>query len=139
MVITKADSVLSTQRSTALIIPPQLAEQEDRRQVALMTLARLRREAFKEVTRLIAFLDATDEYVMTELEPSIGGDDREDDDEREHDDPGEEDGTAEPSLGSLEVHPSPYGFERDRDGIKPSGAQAAALTWRTTTTPASAI
>jgi hypothetical protein len=48
---------------------------------------RLRREAREEIRRLIELLDASDEYVTTELE---------DDDDRE------EGGDSEPSLGNLD-------------------------------------
>lgn len=65
---------------------PGLAIQERQRQKALQRLARLRKKAMAEIDLLIAFLDASDEYVMTELE---------DDDEREPE-------IAEPSLGSLD-------------------------------------
>lgn len=65
----------------------RLAEQEHARQNAIGRLRRLRKEASAEIARLIAFLDASDPYVMTELE---------DDDDRE------EVGDAEPSLGSFD-------------------------------------
>jgi hypothetical protein len=65
----------------------RLAIQEHRRQKALHALARLRKEASEEIARLIAFLDASDPYVMTEPE---------DDDDRE------EVGDSEPSLGSFD-------------------------------------
>ncbi|MDA9423648.1 hypothetical protein [Bradyrhizobium sp. CCBAU 53380] len=45
-----------------------MARQERAREKALKRLARLRREAAAEITRLIAFLDASDPYVMNELE-----------------------------------------------------------------------
>jgi len=38
----------------------------------LSDLARLRKEASAEIERLIAFLDASDQYVMTELELDDG-------------------------------------------------------------------
>jgi hypothetical protein len=82
---------------------------------AINTLRRLRREARVEVARLIAFLDQSDTYVMTELEddedleevggdePSPGAFDRMIDQSKSwrlrlwdiH---------AEPALGSLEQH-----------------------------------
>ncbi|MCK1288585.1 hypothetical protein IVB41_32265 [Bradyrhizobium sp. 44] len=45
-----------------------LGIQQRERERALGDLARLRKEASAEITRLIAFLDASDPYVMTELE-----------------------------------------------------------------------
>ncbi|WP_162130983.1 hypothetical protein [Bradyrhizobium genomosp. III] len=41
-------------------------------QTTLSDLARLRKEASVEIDRLIAFLDVTDQYVMTELEIDDG-------------------------------------------------------------------
>jgi hypothetical protein len=66
-----------------------LAAQEKARADSLALLLRLRREASdasEEISRLITFLDASDEYAMTELE---------DDDDREPI------GDEEPSLGSF--------------------------------------
>jgi hypothetical protein len=65
----------------------RLAIQDRERAATLGTLARLRKEASAEIHRLIAFLDASDPYVMTELEEE---DDR------------EEVGDSEPWLGSLD-------------------------------------
>ncbi|SEB95041.1 hypothetical protein [Bradyrhizobium erythrophlei] len=70
-----------------------LAVQQRERETTLQTLARLRKEAREEIARLIDFLDASDEYVMTERE--------QDDCERE--DCFEDD---EPDLGSLDSHHS---------------------------------
>jgi septum formation topological specificity factor MinE len=42
--------------------------QEAERQKALQLLASLRQEAATEIDRLISFLDASDDYVTTELE-----------------------------------------------------------------------
>jgi hypothetical protein len=64
-----------------------LARQNAARETALRNLAKLRKEASAEINRLIAFLDASDPYVMTELEDE---DDREDI------------GDSEPSLGSFD-------------------------------------
>jgi hypothetical protein len=64
-----------------------LAVQQLNRIKSLTDLARLRREARDEISRLIQLLDSSDEYVMTELE---------DDDDRE------EVGDDEPSLGSFD-------------------------------------
>jgi hypothetical protein len=75
---------------------------------------------------LIDFLDEVDGD--PDLEPSLAnrdpegngdiwGDDREREDEHDEiDDPGEDDGTAEPSLGAIERHPSVYGGERTTSG-----------------------
>ena len=65
----------------------ELARQQAERLQAVDVLKRLRREARAEIDRLIAFLDQSDTYVMTELE---------DDDDRE------ELGDDEPSLGSFD-------------------------------------
>ncbi|PSO28806.1 hypothetical protein [Bradyrhizobium sp. MOS002] len=85
-----------------------LALQTQERQTALLTVARLRREASAEIERLIYFLDQTDTYVSTELE--------EDGDERDaawreglirtapNPNEDDEDGAdEEPSLGSHEI------------------------------------
>lgn len=45
-----------------------LAIQQREREMTLQRLRRLRKEASAEIERLIAFLDASDEYVMTERE-----------------------------------------------------------------------
>ena len=59
-----------------------LASQQAARIEAIDTISRLRKEAREEISRLIQFLDLSDEYAMTELE---------DDDDRE------EVGDTEPS------------------------------------------
>lgn len=82
-----------------------LGIQQRERQKSLHALARLRKEASAEITRLIAFLDASDPYVMTELEADISVD-QEEDDPAEDDDPAENDLDDEPSLGSLDHHHS---------------------------------
>ena len=64
-----------------------LAQQQLKRIQSIQTLVRLRREAKAEISRLIEFLDASDNYVMTEFE---------DDAELE------EVGDSEPSLGSFD-------------------------------------
>jgi hypothetical protein len=64
-----------------------LAQQQLRRTESINTLVRLRREAREEISRLIEFLDASDEYVMTELEDDADL---------------EEGGDSEPSLGSFD-------------------------------------
>lgn len=81
-------------------IPPGLALQQRERETSLQRLARLRKEASAEIERLIAFLDASDQYVSTELEEDISAD-LEDGDPAEDDDPAENDLEDEPSLGSL--------------------------------------
>lgn len=63
-----------------------LARQEQERQEALRRLASLRRKAAAEIDRLIAFLDASDVYVATELEADYSD--------------------FEPELGSHEVEPA---------------------------------
>ncbi|MCC8961708.1 hypothetical protein H8A95_05080 [Bradyrhizobium sp. Pear76] len=70
-----------------------LALQQRERETTLQALARLRKEASAEIERLIAFLDASDEYVMTEREF----------DDCEREDCFEDD---EPDLGSLDCHHS---------------------------------
>jgi hypothetical protein len=64
-----------------------LVQQEAARIQSIQTLCRMRREARHEIARLIQFLDASDGYVMTELE---------DDDDREPV------ADEEPSLGSFD-------------------------------------
>ena len=64
-----------------------LQEQETNRIASLETLHRLRREARDEISRLIQFLDLSDQYVMTELE---------------EDNELEETGEGEPCLGSFD-------------------------------------
>ncbi|MCP1758040.1 hypothetical protein [Bradyrhizobium elkanii] len=66
-----------------------LAVQQRERETTLLRLRRLRKEASAEIERLIAFLDASDEYVMTERE--LDDSDREDCFEDD-----------EPDLGSLD-------------------------------------
>jgi hypothetical protein len=64
-----------------------LAQQEVVRVQSVQTLCQLRREARDEISRRIQFLDASDEYDMTELEEEAGL---------------EEGGDSEPSLGSFD-------------------------------------
>lgn len=85
-------TVVELRPGLAYAIPPALAVQEQARETALTDLARLRKEAMAEIDRLIAFLDASDTYVMNELEP--------DGTEDEDSDPGEDGADDEPSLGS---------------------------------------
>lgn len=127
-----------------------LGIQQRERAKALSDLARLRKEAAAEITRLIAFLDASDPYVMTELEDDISAD-LEDEDPAEDDDPAENDLDDEPSLGSIERHPSCYGpdgrnwsgdqsswaaggnkdLEDEHDGAEPGEDEEPSLGWTT--------
>jgi hypothetical protein len=66
----------------------RLAAQQRQRAKTLRRLAKLRERASAEIERLLEFLNASDEYVQTELE---------------QDDLDEDDGTEnEPSLGALD-------------------------------------
>lgn len=132
----------------AILSGPAL--QELARQTSLQTLARLRKEASAEITRLIAFLDASDPYVSTELEDDVSAD-MEYDDPAEDDDPMENDLDDEPSLGSIERHPSCYGpdgrnwsgdqiawadggtkdLEDEHDGAEPGEDEEPSLGWTT--------
>jgi hypothetical protein len=83
----------------------RLAAQERAREKALKRLAKLRKKAAAEITRLIAFLDASDPYVTAELEEVCedegaqceggGG-------EEGCEDEGADTSDREPSLGSLD-------------------------------------
>ncbi|WP_375309065.1 hypothetical protein WHZ77_17395 [Bradyrhizobium sp. A5] len=79
--------------------------QQRERARALSDLARLRKEASAEITRLIAFLDASDPYVMNELEEQVD-DGPVDDNELEQnigpDDLELDNSDLEPSLGSCD-------------------------------------
>ena len=66
-----------------------LAIQQREREKTLHNLARLREEASAEIDRLLAFLDASDEYVMSEREEAV-------------DDEACDDTELEPSLGSFD-------------------------------------
>ncbi|WP_375308672.1 hypothetical protein WI560_15420 [Bradyrhizobium sp. A11] len=132
----------------AILSGPAL--QELARRTAIHTLARLRKEARAEITKLIDFLDASDPYVMTELEDDISAD-LEDGDPAEDDDPAENGLDDEPSLGSLERHPSAYGpddrnwtgdqthwaasgtkdLEDEHDGAEPGEDDEPSLGWTT--------
>jgi hypothetical protein len=86
----QADSVLSTPPLNSSSIQNDvsgLAEQQAARLESLEALARMRREARYEITRLIQFLHQSDPYVMTELE-----------EEEDREPVGDE----EPSLGSFD-------------------------------------
>jgi hypothetical protein len=102
----------------------RLAAQERAREKALRRLARLRRRAAAEIDRLIAFLDASDPFVMNELEEEC------DDEGAQREGGGGEEGCEdegadrsdyEPPLGGLERHPSLYG----PDGRNWTGDQTA--------------
>jgi hypothetical protein len=60
---------------------------------AFQAIGRLRKEARDEIDRLIRFLDRTDDYVSRELQDEADANLREEADD-------------EPSLGSIERHPS---------------------------------
>ena len=66
-----------------------LAIQQREREKTLHNLARLREEASAEIDRLLAFLDASHEYVMSEREEAV-------------DDEACDDTELEPSLGSFD-------------------------------------
>jgi hypothetical protein len=71
-----------------------LARQNRERDKAIKRLFRLREKASAEIERLVAFLDASDVYVATELEHAI------DDGPCDTDELEVEEGNDEPSLGS---------------------------------------
>ena len=73
-----------------------LAIQQRDREMALLTVARLRKEASAEIERLLDFLDACDPYVTNELEEDDGSNPEGPDDDRED---GADDET------SLDVYP----------------------------------
>jgi hypothetical protein len=80
--MTQADSVLSTPpTNTSANNPLGLARQQRERERALRRAAKLRRKASDEIDRLLAFLDASDPYVATELEQEDGNDEPEGHDE----------------------------------------------------------
>jgi hypothetical protein len=79
-----------------------LAIQQRAREAALRRLRRLRKEASAEITRLIAFLDASDPYVMTELEDECEDEGAQCEDEGAEHDGREPDVDNEPSLGSCD-------------------------------------
>jgi hypothetical protein len=105
-----------------------LARQEAARADNIQSLCRLRREARDEISRLIQFLDDSDEYVMTEFEedgeledvgdsePSLGSFDRMVNQEKSYRqvlaenipgiDAELDEADSEPSLGACESHPS---------------------------------
>lgn len=99
----EADSVHSTPPLNASVgLLSGLAIQQRERVRALSDLARLRKEAAAEITRLIAFLDASDPYAMTELEDECGDEGAQCEDEGAEHDGREPDVDDEPSLGSCD-------------------------------------
>ncbi|MCS3503872.1 hypothetical protein M2189_006611 [Bradyrhizobium japonicum] len=101
---------LDTESTRAIL--SGLAIQQRARQTALSDLARLRKEASAEITRLIAFLDASDPYVMTELEDECEDEGAQCEDEGAEHDGREPDVDDEPSLGSCD--PSMGGGDQTR-------------------------
>jgi hypothetical protein len=105
----KADSVHSTPPTNTSRLQ-NIIDQEAERQASLAVVRQLRREAAAEIERLIAFMDASDTYVMTEREengdeadasyPTSGAhvahpmEDDEESDAAEEDDPAEYDDTG---------------------------------------------
>ncbi|WP_162496515.1 hypothetical protein [Bradyrhizobium canariense] len=89
-----------------------LALQQRELSRALSDLARLRKEASTEITRLIAFLDASDPYVMSELEEECEDEGAQCEDEGAEHDGREPDVDNEPSLGSCD--PSIWGGDQTR-------------------------
>ncbi|QDM27877.1 hypothetical protein FNL56_18390 [Tardiphaga sp. vice304] len=71
----QANSVHSTPPTNTSALPPRLAEQEAARLASVDLLRQLRRQARDEIERLLSFLDASDTYVMTELEDDGDQDD----------------------------------------------------------------
>ena len=63
----QADCVFITPPTDASRLQ-NIAEQEAARQASIALVRQLRREAGAEIERLLAFMDASDTYVMTELE-----------------------------------------------------------------------
>jgi len=101
---------LDTESTRAIL--SGLAIQQRARQTALSDLARLRKEASAEITRLIALLDASDPYVMTELEDECEDEGAQCEDEGAEHDGREPDVDDEPSLGSCD--PSMGGGDQTR-------------------------
>jgi hypothetical protein len=98
------------------------AQQQAQRTESLAVLQGMRREARDEISRLIQFLDQSDDYVMTELEdvgdhePTLGSFDQMKNQEKSYFqrlgvlafevDAELDDADSEPSLGALENHPT---------------------------------
>jgi hypothetical protein len=65
------DSIAMPARPAGAINRSGLAKQQRDREKALRRVAKLRKRAADEIDRLLAFLDACDPYVTTELEAAI--------------------------------------------------------------------
>lgn len=83
----------------------RLVIQQRERAKALTRLARLRKKASAEIERLIAFLDQSDPYVMTELEAACEDEGAQCEDEGAEHDGREPDVDDEPSLCGVTVTP----------------------------------
>lgn len=105
--------------------------QAEKRSTALATLRDLRDQARAEIERLIAFLDASDSYIMTEREEAVDDVPCDTDELEVSEGDDEDDGDSEPSLGSIERHP-PDG--QNWTATRPPGPTAAPRIWRTSTT-----
>lgn len=99
--MSQADTSNSTDTSAEPL--SGLALQQQQRETTLRNLATLRKQARDEIDRLIAFLDVSDEYAMTELEDQVddGPCDCNELEISEGDD--EPDGDGEPSLAAPET------------------------------------
>jgi hypothetical protein len=92
-----------------------LAIQERERETSLQRLARLRKEASAEIDRLIAFLDQSDPYVMTELEEECEDEGAQCEDEGAEHDGREPNVDDEPSLCGVTVTPGDGGRDLEAD------------------------
>lgn len=99
-------------RSDGAFVTAGLAKQNREREKALRRLAKLRATAQAEIDRLIAFLDQSDPYVMTELEDECEDEGAQCEDEGTEHDGREPDLDDEPSLGSCD--PSMGGGDQSR-------------------------
>ena len=106
--MTQADSVHSTPPLNTSL-PQGFVSQERAREKALRRVSKLRKQAADQIEKLIAFLDASDDYTMTEREPN--GDEADASYPRSGShvcSPMEDDEEAgdenEPSLGSTATH-----------------------------------
>src|SRR5581483_7679648 len=91
------DQPLERPAESAGVISDQLAAQERTRQKAIRRVSKLRQKASAEIERLILFLDASDPYVMTELEDASEGEG-----ETCEDEGADIENDGEPSLGFLD-------------------------------------
>jgi hypothetical protein len=111
---TSANNSGRSARPAGATITPGLARQQRERDKAIRRLFRLRQKAAAEIEKLIAFLDASDPYVASELEHAI------DDGPCDTDELEIEEGNDEPSLGSS-GHGEPgaisYAFHAISDGF----------------------